>query len=145
MHPTNPKDGEATVRFRLLIGGLMCLAVVVAGACSSDDSRPETGIEAQDPTLVAEGEVLYRANCAECHGSDLRGTDTGPSHLSIVYEPNHHGDGAFALAVYNGVRQHHWSFGDMAPVEGLGDDDIVRITAFVRENQRLSGFEPYPP
>ena len=52
---------------------------------------------------------------------------------------------AFALAVYRGVPQHHWSFGDMPRVDGLNDDDITRLVAFVRENQRTSGFEPYPP
>ena len=117
---------------------------LVVGACSSQ-AAPDSGIPPQDQALVAEGDVLYQANCAECHGSDLRGTDKGPSHLSIVYEPNHHGDGAFALAAINGVRQHHWSFGDMAPVPGLDEGDMKRIVAFVRENQRIQGFEPYPP
>ena len=71
--------------------------------------------------------------------------DPSPSHLSIVYEPNHHGDGAFVLAVQRGVRSHHWPFGDMQPVEGLDTNDITAIVAFVREQQRIHGFEPYPP
>lgn len=130
----------------LVLRAAFAVAVIagVATSCSSS-TTPQTGIPEQDPSLVAEGDLLYQASCAECHGSDLRGTDRGPSHLSIVYEPSHHGDAAFALAVHIGVRQHHWPFGDMAPVDGLDDDDIVRIVAFVRENQRLSGFEPYPP
>lgn len=122
----------------------MSVLALLVGACSSteplDYEEPEDG-----GTLVAEGEVLYQANCAECHGSDLRGTDKGPSHLSIVYEPNHHGDAVFALAVINGARQHHWPFGDMEPIPGLDDTDIERIVAYVRENQRVHGFEPYPP
>lgn len=115
------------------------LTVAVCGG------TPDTGIESQDPTLVAKGADLYEVSCAECHGTDLRGTNQGPSHLSIVYEPNHHSDGAFALAVMIGSPQHHWGFGPMLPVGGLSDDDIVAITAFVREQQRLQGFEPYPP
>ena len=95
--------------------------------------------------MVAEGAELYQANCASCHGTDLRGTDTGPSHLSVVYEPNHHRDGAFLFAVLRGVQAHHWPFGDMAPVEGLTPEDVGAIVAFVREQQRLNGFEPYPP
>ena len=130
------------LKFAGVVGAVL---LSVAGASCSSSQTQDTGIPEQDPTLVAEGDVLYQANCAECHGSDLRGTDKGPSHLSIVYEPGHHGDAAFALAVYRGVPQHHWPFGDMPPVEGLNDDDIARIIAFVRENQRLFGFEPYPP
>lgn len=104
-----------------------------------------TDIPLQDPALVEAGSELYEANCAECHGSDLRGTDRGPSHLSIVYEPGHHADGAFLFAVQRGSRAHHWSFGDMPPIEGLSPEHVEAIVAFVRENQRLEGFESYPP
>lgn len=105
----------------------------------------ETQIEPQDPDQVAAGAVLYESSCAQCHGSDLRGTDQGPSHLSSVYVPSHHGDGAFLIAVMNGSAQHHWDFGPMPPVEGLSETEVDQIIAFVREQQRLQGFEPYPP
>lgn len=126
----------------LSLAGMLLLT-----ACGSDDAADDlgTGIPEQDASLVAAGEPLYQSGCAECHGSDLRGTDKGPSHLSVVYEPNHHGDAAFILAARNGVRQHHWPFGDMEPVPGLSDEDLAAIIAYVRENQRISGFEPYPP
>lgn len=124
----------------------MVAAFVFFGG-SSTETGPDagTGIEVQDPALVAAGDPIYQANCAKCHGADLRGTDLGPSHLSVVYEPNHHGDIAFVLAARNGVQQHHWPFGDMLPVPGLSDADLEAIVAFVRENQRIFGFEQYPP
>jgi mono/diheme cytochrome c family protein len=120
---------------------------IVVAACSGDDATGsgDSDIPIQDAELVAQGEPLYQANCASCHGADLRGTDKGPSHLSIVYEPNHHGDGAFALAALRGVPQHHWPYGDMPPVPGLSEEDLEAIVAYVREQQRLNGFEPYPP
>lgn len=114
-------------------------------ACGGDGSGGQTTIPAQDPVLVSQGETLYQLSCAECHGTDLRGTDKGPSHLSAVYRPGHHADGSFLLAARVGVRQHHWRFGDMPPVPNLSDDEIEAITAFVREQQRVEGFEPYPP
>jgi mono/diheme cytochrome c family protein len=123
---------------------IVLIAVVGFGGNSSNTDAGNTGIAAQDPDLVAAGEPLYQANCASCHGIDLKGTDKGPSHLSVVYEPNHHGDIAFVLAAQNGVRAHHWPFGDMAPVPGLSDQDLDAIVAYVRENQRIMGFEPYP-
>lgn len=133
------------------IGIGLLIVVVVAVVGYGGGSEPEaptandTGILPQNSALVAAGEPLYQSNCAACHGSDLRGTAVGPSQLSIVYEPNHHGDAAYLLAVRNGVRQHHWPFGDMAPIPGLSDEDLEAIVAFVREQQRLNGFEPYPP
>jgi mono/diheme cytochrome c family protein len=119
----------------------VALLAVVAG-CAGDSGAE---IAPQDTELVEAGSELYAANCARCHGSDLRGTDQGPSHLSVVYEPGHHADGAFLLAVQRGSRAHHWQFGDMPPIEGLSTDDVEAIVAFVRERQRVDGFEPYPP
>jgi mono/diheme cytochrome c family protein len=117
---------------------------VALAACSSPEAD-SSDIPVQNAALAAAGDVLYQTNCAECHGSDLRGTDKGPSHLSIVYVPGHHGDQAFVVAARAGVRAHHWDFGNMAPVEGLSDDNLTAIIAFVRENLRIEGFEPYPP
>jgi mono/diheme cytochrome c family protein len=118
------------------------LALILAGCAGQTD---DVGIPPQDPELVAAGGELYAAICAVCHGADLRGTDLGPSHLSEIYEPSHHADGAFVLAIQSGSRAHHWQFGDMPPVMGLTQADIEGIIAFVRESQRLEGFEPYPP
>jgi mono/diheme cytochrome c family protein len=123
---------------------IVVIAVVGFGGNSSNTDAGNTGIAVQGPDLVAAGEPLYQASCASCHGIDLKGTDKGPSHLSVVYEPNHHGDIAFVLAAQNGVRAHHWPFGDMAPVPGLSDQDLDAIVAYVRENQRIMGFEAYP-
>ncbi|MFY9317343.1 MAG: cytochrome c [Burkholderiales bacterium] len=85
------------------------------------------------------GEKLYAASCAQCHGADLRGSKEGPPLLHRVYEPSHHGDAAFQIAVKFGSRQHHWNFGDMKPVPGVSADDVAHITAFVRTEQRKAG------
>jgi mono/diheme cytochrome c family protein len=122
----------------LIVLGLMGLLAACAPAGDGDGALP-------DPELVTVGAGLYQANCAVCHGSDLRGTDQGPSFLSVVYEPGHHGDGAFLIAVMAGVRQHHWDFGPMPPIPGLTAQDVEAIVAFVRDQQRIHGFEPYRP
>jgi cytochrome c1 len=62
-----------------------------------------------------------------------------------VYEPGHHPDDSFRAAVAEGAVAHHWDFGDMPPVPGLTDDEVDQIIAFIREQQELHGFEPYPP
>ncbi len=125
--------------------GVAFVVALLAGGCGADTTAFVAEIPTQDPALDARGEVLYQASCAECHGVDLRGTDRGPSHLSEIYEPNHHADIAFLLAVRRGTPAHHWTFGAMAPVEGLSEDDVATIVAYVREAQRTEGFEPFPP
>lgn len=113
----------------------------VLAACGVTESVPT---DRSAPTL-SRGADLYQANCMVCHGADLRGTGVGPSFLSDVYNPNHHADAAFLLAVQTGVRAHHWNFGDMPPIGGLDADDVAAITAFVRSVQEEEGLEPFPP
>jgi hypothetical protein len=52
-----------------------------------------------------------------------------------------HGDGAFLVAATNGVRQHHWSFGNMPPVEGITQAEVKSIVTYVREVQRANGID----
>jgi len=106
----------------------------IAAACNSDSPPANSGSEQT-------GRALYAENCASCHGIDLRGTDTGPSHFSILYEPNHHGDESFRSAIQNGAVQHHWNFGDMPPIDGLDDNEIDAIIAYIRAEQDREGFE----
>ena len=76
------------------------------------------------PTFSAEaeaGQALFEENCMTCHGRHATGSDQGPPLVHRIYEPNHHADISFRLAVRNGVRAHHWPFGNMAPVEGVSD------------------------
>jgi mono/diheme cytochrome c family protein len=128
---------------RLELVAALAVAIILGGC--GGGSAGEVNISEQPADLVTTGAEIYQAACAACHGTDLRGTDQGPSHLSAVYEPNHHSDAAFLLAVRNGSPHHHWRFGDMKPIDGLSEEDIVALTAFVREKQRVEGFEPYPP
>lgn len=137
----DPMEGREVGRLQMaLIAALMLLS-----ACAGPGIGGTAELSVPDAELVAAGAGLYATSCASCHGVDLRGTERGPSHLSEVYEPNHHADGAFLLAVRRGVAPHHWSFGPMPAIEGLSDADVEAIVAFVRDTQGREGFEPYPP
>ncbi len=87
------------------------------------------------------GKAYYEAVCSACHGANAAGQDgVAPPLVHTIYEPSHHGDAAFASAARNGVTQHHWSFGNMPPVqELLTDGEIGSIVAYVRELQRANG------
>ncbi|WP_375173671.1 c-type cytochrome [Pseudooceanicola sp.] len=99
----------------------------------------------QPETLSPEalmGSRAFDATCASCHGDNATGKmGFGPPLVHKIYEPSHHGDMAFVLAVQNGVRAHHWPFGDMPAQSGLTRADVGNIIAFVRELQRANGIE----
>ncbi|MZR30425.1 c-type cytochrome [Sneathiella litorea] len=95
---------------------------------------PELSIAAQS------GKQAFDKYCASCHGSNAVGQEgKAPPLIHRIYEPNHHGDMAFVLAAKNGVRAHHWSFGNMPPVDGVTEAEIKNITIYIRELQRANG------
>ncbi|HAX81846.1 MAG TPA: cytochrome C [Actinobacteria bacterium] len=127
----------------LVIGAAAVASALIAIAVAAEPdavSTPGTG----DPAIVAEGATIFAANCATCHGADLRGTATGPPLLHQYYAPNHHGDEAFQRAVAFGVVAHHWNFGDMAPLPHLTREEVAKVVAFVRTQQEAAGilFDP---
>ena len=131
-HGKSPRRRGVALASAVVTGLLVMVAVSCNG--SPDSESPQSG---------AQGAELYQANCASCHGADLRGTELGPSQLSIVYEPSHHPDDSYRSAIANGVGQHHWNFGNMPALPGLSDTDVDEIIAFIRSEQERQGFEPY--
>ena len=94
------------------------------------------------PDLSAEamaGQVKFEANCMRCHGKNATGKDKGPALSHKIYEPSHHSDMSFYRAAKNGVRAHHWPFGNMPPVSGVKETDVAEIILYVRELQRANG------
>lgn len=120
---------------------VMALALAALAGCGEGgDGRSR--LHLPGPGFVpdpGQGQALFRAHCAECHGADARGTAKGPPLVHPVYRPSHHADLAFHFAVRDGVRQHHWHFGDMPPVPGLTPEAVGHIVAWVRAEQRRAG------
>lgn len=135
-------------------GGVAVLlaAVGVAGwALRGGDATPPAPnadgapiVEVALPATLSEtaqmGKRAYQARCATCHGQNAAGqTGVAPPLIHKIYEPGHHGDQSFQMAVKNGVRAHHWPFGNMPPVEGLSPAQVTYIARYVREIQRANG------
>ena len=98
------------------------------------------GIPGQLSEIAMLGKQAFDINCASCHGENAVGQHgVAPPLVHKIYEPNHHGDESFQLAVAMGVRAHHWKFGNMPAIEGLTRADVKTIIAYVRELQRHNG------
>ena len=94
------------------------------------------------PVSFSEPERGYDAVCAGCHGANAQGREgKAPPLVHKIYEPSHHGDMAFVLAAKNGVRAHHWKFGNMPAVEGVTQAGVLNIIAYVRALQKENGID----
>ncbi len=154
LHPASERQGRVgrttTMTRSVLAAAIVGLSLVLAGC---GDETPDTteqerapypiqGVNVEllgDPQL---GREHFQQSCAECHGSDARGTEQGPALVHRIYEPSHHADVTFFMAVERGVVAHHWDFGDMPPVPGLDYQDVADIVAWVRHEQRDDGIIP---
>ena len=109
-----------------MLGVVGTVAMAAAGiACGADGPRTE----------LERGEAVYAANCAQCHGGDLVGTDRGPSLLDPIYGPGQLTDVEFAEAIRNGVDEERWEFGPMPGNRAITDDQIAAILTYVRAEQ----------
>ncbi|MYE46550.1 MAG: cytochrome c [Chloroflexi bacterium] len=125
--------------------GVVALVVALAlvAACDGEAEPPPTPPPAASPAATAvpilDGQTLFRQTCAVCHGVDLQGTNQGPPFLDRIYAPGHHSDASFRLAVQRGVVAHHWTFGNMPKIEGLSEEQVEAIIAYVRDQQKQAG------
>lgn len=121
----------------LSVADLPDLPAGLAPAPMVEVSLPDRFTDAE-----AMGERAFNAACAVCHGTNAAGRDgIAPPLVHPIYRPGHHGDEAFQIAVRNGVRAHHWRFGNMPPIEGVTRAEVDTIIAYVRALQRANGIE----
>ncbi len=140
------KDGSLK-RMAALIGVLLLVAIIVTWSnyrpAGEADGAPMVSVQVPplEPAEI-EGRQAYTENCAQCHGDNAAGRNgIAPPLVHRIYQTNHHGDAAFQLAVKNGVRAHHWRFGDMPAIEDVSSEQIDRIIAYVRALQRTNGIK----
>ncbi len=121
--------------------GVWLLGLGLLTACDSSEPPKPTAASGPVPAEFQVGETTFNANCAVCHGKQAAGTDHGPPLVHKVYEPNHHGDPAFQHAAANGVKAHHWEFGNMPKIDAVTPADVDQIVKYVRWLQRQAGIQ----
>jgi len=114
---------------KLLLTSVALSVITAAATVSAAD-------EVEIPFELARGQLLFEKYCSGCHGLQLDGSDQGPPLIHPFYKPDHHGDKSFYRAVLQGVRQHHWNFGDMKPVEGMTPKKTERVVSYIRYYQQ---------
>lgn len=126
----------------LILGVVAAIVIVAAGWQFLQGGGSGAHVAVNVPQLSADarrGAGVFAANCVACHGENAAGSDRGPPLVHKIYEPSHHGDRSFLMAVRNGVRRHHWRYGNMPPQPGVSNRQAAQIVTYVRELQRANG------
>lgn len=133
---------------RLGIGGLIIVFLATGSfsiACeklSPEDRRkalhlPPLGFKGD----AQKGLTIYQTNCVACHGPSGSGSVQGPPLVHQVYRTNRHANLSFHFAVRQGVKSHHWNYGDMKPVSEITSEETEHVVAYIRREQRRKGIE----
>ena len=133
---------------KLRIGGLIIVVLAMGSfliACeklSPEDRRqalhlPPLGFKGD----AQKGLTIFQTNCVACHGPSGGGTVQGPPLVHQVYRTNHHANLSFHFAVRDGVKSHHWNYGDMKPVPEITPEETEHVVAYIRREQRRKGIE----
>jgi mono/diheme cytochrome c family protein len=126
-------------RVRAIRAAGLCLLLLAATPACSQGDAPAKSAAGTVPAELQAGEAKFNANCAACHGVGGVGTSQGPPLVHKIYEPNHHGDAAFQRAAAQGVRAHHWEFGNMPKIDSVTPADVDQITQYIRWLQKQAG------
>jgi len=105
----------------------------ITQANAADTSEPKV------PFIYAVGFQKFQHNCSVCHGKWGEGSKQGPPLMHQFYVPSHHSDESFYRAALQGVKAHHWNFGDMPRVSGVTEKDMDAIVPYIRWLQREKG------
>ena len=127
--------------FAWIVFGAVAALAILSRTTEEEESQ---GVTVQvTPAALSEageaGAALFEANCMECHGPNAAGTKLGPPLIHDIYNPGHHSDQAFYLAAANGVRAHHWPYGDMPAQSQVSPEEAGLIVRYIRELQEANG------
>jgi mono/diheme cytochrome c family protein len=118
------------------------LALSAAGKAVSARFAQEAVVTPALAGAALAGKPVFDKVCAECHGTALRGSDSGPPLLHNWYAPNSgHDDKQVLKTINNGTQGHMWKFGDMPRPEGLKPGQDVETLAYVRAMQAANGID----
>jgi mono/diheme cytochrome c family protein len=109
---------------KILIAPALFLALLGAGSAQSPDTH----------AAEQAGAVVFRDNCARCHGANLEGSSKAPA-LSEIRKKKHWTDERITNRVLTGVGKKMPSFRD-----SLSEQQIQQVIAYLRSENR-----PAPP
>lgn len=127
---------------------VLCVGIVVLGfrpaARSTGSSIQANGTDVNNAALVAQGKLVYAAQCASCHGANLEGQPnwqadlpTGgrlaPPHDVTGHTWHHNDESLFTTVKYGGQATSPPGYKNNMPAfSQLSDSDIWAVLTYIK-------------
>ncbi len=118
VHATPPRSGRRPAGVLLALIGTLA---AVLGGCGNDGET--------------DGQALFDANCAVCHGPAGEGAAGAPPLTDPAYLPDQLSDAEVADAIRGGVSDVRDGYGAMPAFSNLDEEQIAALVEVVRELQ----------
>lgn len=125
--------------------GLLGLIVLIVGISVFRREPSVAGADQTDPQLVAQGQLVYRAQCASCHGANLEGQLNwqqplpsglmpAPPHDATGHTWHHSDESLFTTVKYGGQATSPPGYRNAMPGFGnlLSDNEIWAVLAYIK-------------
>lgn len=90
------------------------------------------GYPTYDPEIVAQGQKIFQANCAFCHGGNAKGGESGPDLLRSVLVLDDEGGNKIGPVIHNG------RLSKGMPKFALSDEQIADIATFLHDRVKAA-------
>lgn len=112
-------------------GSLAAILLIFSTPLVAQDSIPAS--QPENPALVESGQVIFRSNCAFCHGRDARGGETGPDLIHSKLVSDDVAGSTIAPVIRNGRTDRGM------PAFHLSDQDIAALVTFIHHQKARAG------
>lgn len=114
------------------------LAAIFLLSCVSIAQAQPSNPLASDPRAARAGGVIFRAQCATCHGADAKGISSiDAPDLTLIWAQEGSSDGSVFANIQNGIA------GSIMPPHGFPDAEIWMLVSYLRSVAVAGSTEPF--
>ena len=113
------------------------VAILLLGCVATAQAQQSNPLAA-DPRAAGAGGVIFRAQCATCHGADAKGISSiDAPDLTLIWTQQGRSDGSVFASIQNGIP------GSIMPAHGFPDTQIWMLVSYLRSVAVAGSVEPF--
>lgn len=125
-------------KFRVKRRTLTSFVAILLLSCVSIAQAQQSNPLASDPRAAGAGGVIFRGQCATCHGADAKGISSiDAPDLTLIWTQEGRSDGSVFANIQNGIP------GSIMPAHSFPDTQIWMLVSYLRSVAVAGSVEPF--